>query len=613
MTKDIKVKLSVDGRQLEQGMNKAANSVEGFDKRTEQMAINVAKAGAVVVTSIAAITAGVIVMAKEAAAAGVEIKNLSAQAGIGTTEFQKMAAASRTVGFEQEKLSDILKDVNDKFGDYMATGAGPLADFFEQIAPKIGVTADMFAKLSGPDALQLYVSSLEKAGVSQQEMTFYMEALASDATRLLPLLRDNGLEMARLGDQAQRTGRIMDTSTIDAAVELDRAMGEMGHSLKTAVNSALLENSEELIDLALVITKTVIPAIGELAGFLAGIVGGLASVSAAAIQAAADLKAFIEADERNTGSAGRRDRRAGGRVEGEDAPDTGLEPGGPLGARDARGRLIEGTVAAEFNPGEGGEGGRGPMPERDPADAFDNSEQGRGGAGAGPSSDEIIEAQAEAHRLAYETRQEQLEELAQLELDNANKIVSIGETQEEKLAKMREKYAQQEINMRSNTADMAIGLLANLGQKSEVFAKAAVALNAAKAIGETIQNTAAASVRALADLGPIAGPPAAAKILTFGKIQAGIIAANAALSLGGGSSGGGGGGGASSISNSTNGGGSSGGSSGGGASEQQAATTFSFTLQNDPMGFGEGFARQMIDQLNKTQANGGQIRAVLNT
>ena len=47
------------------------------------------------------------------------------------------------------------------------------------------------------------------------------------------------------------------------------------------------------------------------------------------------------------------------------------------------------------------------------------------------------------------------------------------------------------------------------------------------------------------------------------------------------------------------------------ASAQAPATTFAFTLQNDPMGFGESFARQMIEQLNATQRNGGQIRGVL--
>jgi tape measure domain-containing protein len=44
---------------------------------------------------------------------------------------------------------------------------------------------------------------------------------------------------------------------------------------------------------------------------------------------------------------------------------------------------------------------------------------------------------------------------------------------------------------------------------------------------------------------------------------------------------------------------------------QSPTTTFAFTIQNDPAGFGESFARQMIDQLNEAQRNGGQVRGVL--
>jgi hypothetical protein len=56
---------------------------------------------------------------------------------------------------------------------------------------------------------------------------------------------------------------------------------------------------------------------------------------------------------------------------------------------------------------------------------------------------------------------------------------------------------------------------------------------------------------------------------------------------------------------------SGGAASGGGAAAASPTTTFQFTLMNDPMGFGEKFARQFIDQLNSTQRNGGQIRGVI--
>jgi len=50
---------------------------------------------------------------------------------------------------------------------------------------------------------------------------------------------------------------------------------------------------------------------------------------------------------------------------------------------------------------------------------------------------------------------------------------------------------------------------------------------------------------------------------------------------------------------------------GGGGGGGGPTTTFQFTLMNDPMGFGEKFARQFIDQLNSTQRNGGTIRGVI--
>jgi len=85
--------------------------------------------------------------------------------------FQRWAAGARTAGIGQEKLADILKDVNDRVGDFLTTGGGPIADFFEQVAPKVGVTAEAFARLSGPAALQFYVDTL---GLGQQEMTFHL-------------------------------------------------------------------------------------------------------------------------------------------------------------------------------------------------------------------------------------------------------------------------------------------------------------------------------------------------------------------------------------------------------------------------------------------------------
>ncbi len=173
-------------------------------------------------------------MAVSSIKAAKEIVGLARVANATVPEFQKMAFGAKSVGIETDQLSDILKDMSDRVGDFLTTGGGPMADFFEKIAPQVGVTAEQFRKLSGPDALQLYVSSLEKANLSQSEMVFFMEAIASDASRLLPLMIDNGAAMALTAEQAEALGIALsevDAQNItDAAKQID-AVGSVFDAL----------------------------------------------------------------------------------------------------------------------------------------------------------------------------------------------------------------------------------------------------------------------------------------------------------------------------------------------------------------------------------------------
>lgn len=186
---------------------------------------NLAKGVGTAIGSIPAVLTALVV---HSASVAKEIFNQAALAGLGTTEFQKYAAGARSVGVEQDKLSDILKDTNDKMGDFASTGGGELKDFFENIAPKVGVTAESFKKLNSKDALALYVTSLEKANVNQKEMTFYMEAIANDSTALVPLLRNNGKAFDELGQAAFEAGVVMDEKTIAAAKQFGIEMQGLG-------------------------------------------------------------------------------------------------------------------------------------------------------------------------------------------------------------------------------------------------------------------------------------------------------------------------------------------------------------------------------------------------
>ncbi|MDW8830565.1 phage tail tape measure protein [Pseudomonas aeruginosa] len=247
------------------GMDAAERRSEKWRKEVEK---NAAKVGAAIgaataagITALAALTVSTVRNANE-------IANLASVANASTTEFQKYAAGAKLVGIEQEKLADIFKDVNDKVGDFLNTGGGALADFFENVAPKVGVTADQFRNLSGPQALGLYVSSLEKAKVSQSDMTFYLEAIASDATALLPLLRNNAEGFKTFGDAAQAAGAILDEKTIKSANELQAAtwlVEQSASGLKNQLSTALIPILSDLADSIFDVTKegTAMVSVGE--------------------------------------------------------------------------------------------------------------------------------------------------------------------------------------------------------------------------------------------------------------------------------------------------------------------------------------------------------------
>ena len=224
---------------------------KNWDDFSKQIVSGAKIAGAAVAGMAAAGATASAAWVSSMARSGAEIQRQAQLANASTTEFQRFGVAAQSVGIEHDKLSDILKDVNDKVGEFISTGGGPLIDFFENIAPKVGVTADQFAKLSGPQALELYYSSLEKAGLSQQQMTFYMEALASDATGLIPLLKDNSAQLNKLGDAAQSAGRILNDETIAASKQLTAQWSELmgaGDGLSSQIGNILIPITADFTD-----------------------------------------------------------------------------------------------------------------------------------------------------------------------------------------------------------------------------------------------------------------------------------------------------------------------------------------------------------------------------
>lgn len=255
---------------FQQGMDKASRSAESSMKRIQDTAKNT---GAVVTSVLgAAVGAVALEWVAQGAKASAEIARFANVANTSAETFQKLAFGAEAAGISSEKLSDIFKDVNDKVGDFLQNGSGEMKDFFTNIAPLVGVTANQFKNLSGPQALQLYYSSLEKANLSQADMTFYMESVADEATALIPLLKNGGQGFKEFGDTAERLGLIMSGDTLKASQDLNTAlfvMDKTGEGLRNQIGAAL---APTIVDFANILLDTA--SKGDLATEMADTLSG---------------------------------------------------------------------------------------------------------------------------------------------------------------------------------------------------------------------------------------------------------------------------------------------------------------------------------------------------
>ena len=260
MIGSISAKITADDSEFLAAMERTKRSLRSQSARLRISANDYAKWGAA--AAAAAAVAGSAIV-KSTASSIRQLQTFSQVSNTSAQDFQRLAYAASTVSVEEEKLADILKDVNDRIGDFKATGGGAMADFFNNIAPKVGVTYENFRKLSGKDALQLYVSSLEKANLSQADMTFYMEAIASDATLLLPLLRDGGKAFNTMAAEADSLGLVL--SDIDIAKAA--AAAEQTGKLQFLMNSAAQQATVELAPAIIGISQALIDAAKDAGGF----------------------------------------------------------------------------------------------------------------------------------------------------------------------------------------------------------------------------------------------------------------------------------------------------------------------------------------------------------
>jgi len=230
---------------------------EGFGKMSSSVKVGAA--------AIAAAGAAAVVMTRALAQNAMEIKNNAAMARTSVEEFQELAFAYSSVGIEADKFADISKDVTDRIGDFLQTGGGPLADFFENVAPQIGLTAKELKGLSGNDALLAVKKAMDDVNLSAEEQTFHLEAIAGDASKLIPLLANGGAEMKRIAAEYRLFNTALSETEIEQLTEIDRKFSAIGESITTKASKAVAFFADDIVDLS----DDMLVALAEVEGFFA--------------------------------------------------------------------------------------------------------------------------------------------------------------------------------------------------------------------------------------------------------------------------------------------------------------------------------------------------------
>lgn len=206
--------------------------------------------GALAALGIGAAITDLTRFATETANASRELDNFANIAGSTAIEFKAFAQATNDVGVSSEKLADISKDTLEKLGEYNATKGGGFLDFFNEVGNSVGVTAESLLGLSGPAVLGKVVEAMEAANIPLEQQSFYLESIASDSTKLIPILKDLSNEVDGTRAEFERLNSTMSRGVIETYTDLEKAQGSLSDNFGIFIANSLEPTAELFTDLS---------------------------------------------------------------------------------------------------------------------------------------------------------------------------------------------------------------------------------------------------------------------------------------------------------------------------------------------------------------------------
>ncbi len=233
----VELDAKVDG--YIKGQEKAQKENDKTGKSALAMGKSIAKAGAVAVTAITGVGAALSAMVVSSAKSRQELEVLASQTKMNVDDFQSLTFATKQMGINAEQFADQSKDIADKLGEFAAAGTGAFQDF----ADVTGLTKEQaqdvareFQNLSSDEVIGEMVKRLDDAGASANEVTFVLESMGNDLSRLAPLFADNSAKLKEMQEQYEKVNETLQLTQSqaqdlqEAAVSFDLMASAMGNA-----------------------------------------------------------------------------------------------------------------------------------------------------------------------------------------------------------------------------------------------------------------------------------------------------------------------------------------------------------------------------------------------
>lgn len=176
------------------------------------------------------------------------LNDASYSSGMTVEQLQKLQGAFGSLNIEYDKFSDFNKDALDHMGDFFREGKGGFGDDLR--AWQINLQSFTKYMNDADGGIKMIIKTfyeLQKAGKSNAEITNAMESIASDSSKLIPVLRQYKSEVEAINAiEKQHAGITTETAQAYAAYEqniaqLDRNFQELRVNALLPVIEALNE------------------------------------------------------------------------------------------------------------------------------------------------------------------------------------------------------------------------------------------------------------------------------------------------------------------------------------------------------------------------------------